>query len=100
MDRWMDAKIDGYMDRWVIGLWYMDRWIDGWMDEQIDRWVDRLIDRKKKYVDRNIENEKDGKMDRWIGGKKDRWIDEYEECTLGLSTLYILERLSSTLAIL
>ena len=53
MDRWMDGRVEGWMERWIdmeMDEWmgrsmegWMDRWNDGRMDGRTDGWAIDLI---------------------------------------------------------
>ncbi len=56
----IDRQIEGWIDRQIYGLIWIDRCIDRQIDIQIDRWIERSMDRQ---IDQSV--------GRFINGMRD-----------------------------
>ena len=75
MGRWMDGRVEGWVDGWMNGTMggFKDGCMGGWMDEKKDGkdgWMDRRIN---KWVDGIMNGWRDGWVDRWEKGGKASW---------------------------
>ncbi len=70
MNRWLDGRIEWWMDGGTDGQ--NDGWIEWWMDERMEWWGDVMM---VGWKDRMMDGWTDGRIEWWVDGMMDGCVD-------------------------